>query len=528
MIGRRCIAVILTLLVCGGCRGTSPDSAGDVPYVRLADSDDVPTLDPAHGYDTRSWQFEEMLFDTLVDYNDDGVIVSELADGWEPSADGLTYLFHMRDGVRFTNGRAMTAADVRYSIERIVDPRTASIGAEFFRGIIGADECTEMEPCRIPGIETEGTRTVRFRLSAFDPIFLHKLTMPFAAVVPREEVSRWGEDFGRHPVGTGPFKLREWAAGRRVSVIRNEDYFLPEIPRVPAIELQVGVSDEMAWLKYASGALDAFELQASEVPRVKKDSRHEALMREVTTMRTSYVGMNCLIAPFDDVRVRRAMNYAVNKDKVVRLIYGTGVAARGVLPPNMPGHEEGRAGYAYDPARARRLLAEAGYGEGFESTLWVRSSPDSLQVAQGIQQDLRDVGIGVTIKAVAWGALLEAVRSRRLVPLFLLGWEADFPDPSNFLEVLFHSRNIGSNNNTQYSNAQLDRLLDEAATVRDQTERFKLLRRAEKMIVDDAPWVFLYHPVTHYVIAPRLRGFRLHPFRPPRYQNVWLAESPPE
>jgi peptide/nickel transport system substrate-binding protein/oligopeptide transport system substrate-binding protein len=217
------------------------------------------------------------------------------------------------------------------------------------------------------------------------------------------------------------------------------------------------------------------------------------------------------------------MNYAVNKDKIVRLIFGTGVTARGVLPPNMPGHDPTLTGYPYDPAAARRLLREAGYPDGFESTLWIRSAPDSLQVAQGVQQDLKDVGIRITIKAVAWGALLEAVRSPRLVPLFLLGWEADFPDPSNFLEVLFHSRSIGSNNNTHYRNVALDRLLEEAATTRDEATRFGILRRAERLVVEEAPWIFLYYPVTHYVIDSRVRNFRLHPFRPPRYQGVALG-----
>jgi ABC-type transport system substrate-binding protein len=521
------LIAVLPLLATGlvACESRTATPAQLGPYVRLADLDDVPTLDPAHGYDTRSWQFEEMIFDTLIDYDDEGRIVAELAAAWEVSADGLTYTFQLRPGVRFSNGRELTPADVRYSIERIVEPRTGSIGAEFFRGLVGAERCDGERPCSIDGIELLGGHALRFRLGAFDPVFLHKLTMPFAAVVPREEVEKTGVDFGRRPVGTGPFRLREWSPGRRILVVRNEDYFVAGIPKVAGVEMLLGVTDEVAWLKYDTGALDALELPPSEVPQARTHPVHSSRLVDITTMRTSYLGMNCLTPPFTDVRVRRAINHAVDREKTVRLLYGTAVAARSILPPNMPGHDAEASGYRRDPEAARRLLTEAGYGGGFATTLWVRSDPSTLRVAQGVQQDLAGIGVKLTIKAVAWGALLEAVRSERSVPLFLLGWEADFPDPSNFLEVLFHSRSIGSNNNTHCTDAELDRILDEAAQRREPSARFALLRRAERLIIDAAPWAFLYYPKTFYVLHPRLRDFRLHPFRPPRYDRVRLDDQ---
>ncbi|MFQ5667649.1 MAG: ABC transporter substrate-binding protein [Candidatus Binatia bacterium] len=512
--------LLLTLL---GCRSSSGSSGvALIPYLRLAGQDDVPTLDPARGYDTSSWQFEEMLFNTLVDYDARGRLIQELATDWEVSADQRAYTFHLRAGVRFTNGRPVSAADVRYSIERVLDPRTGSQGAEFFRNIAGADACAS-GPCRVTGIETPDAHTVRFHLRDFDPLFLHKLAMPFAAAVPSEEVARWGEDFARHPVGSGPFMLKEWVPGQHLLLVRNPHYFVAGVPRLAGVLRLVGVNDDLAWLKYASGQLDVSSIPPAEFPRVIRDPRYQPLLRHVTTMRTSYLGMNCRMAPFNDRRVRQAMNVAIDKHKLLRLINNRGVVAKGFLPPNMPGYNPRVPGYPFDPARARQLLAAAGYPNGFTTTLWVRSDATALRLAQAVQQDLAEVKVRCRIKAIAWGPFLQAVRTPDLVPFFSLGWEADFPDPSNFLEVLLHSKYIGSNNNTNYHNPVVDDLLDTAARTVDPQTRLQLLRRAELVAVADAPWVFLYHPVSYVIVHPRVRDFQLHPLRPARFERVWLA-----
>jgi peptide/nickel transport system substrate-binding protein len=514
--------VLLLAVLLAGCTGSAGGTPAG-PYLRLADQDDVPTLDPARGYDTASWEFEAMLFNTLIDYDDDSTLVPELATDWEISADSLLYMFHLRHDVHFTNGRPLVAADVRSSIERVLSPRTQSPGAEFFRGIEGAEQCRAAQ-CRVSGIETPDDYTIRFRLRDFDPLFLHKLAMPFAAAVPAEEVERWGEDFARHPVGTGPFMLQEWRSGQSLLLVRNPRYFVPGIPRLAGVLRLVGVNDDLAWLKYDSGQLDVANIPPPEFPRVMREARYQPLLRHVTTMRTQYVGMNCRIAPFTDRRVRQALNFAVNKEKLLRLINNRGVIAKGFLPPNIPGYNPDVAGYGFDAQRARQLLTEAGYGAGFDTTLWARWDDTTSRLAQSVQQDLAEVGVRAQIKAIAWGPFLEAVRSPDLVPLFFLGWEADFPDPSNFLEVLLHSKYIGTNNDTNYSNPEVDGLLDQAAHTTDSAARFALLRAVEVRASADAPWVFLYHPVSYAVVNPRVRGFQLHPLRPARFERVWLAD----
>jgi len=284
----------------------------------------------------------------------------------------------------------------------------------------------------------------------------------------------------------------------------------------------VGVNEQLEWMKYVSGEVDIAAIPPAEFPRVIREARYQPLLHHVTTMSTSYLGMDCRLPPFTDQRVRQAMNYAVNKEKLLRLINNRGVVARGFLPPNMPGFNPDLVGYPFDPARARQLLADAGYAHGFATTLGVRSDDTTLRLAQSVQQDLAEVGVAIQIKAIAWGPFLEALRTPGLVPFFSLGWEADFPDPSNFLEVLLHSKYIGTNNNTNYANPEVDRLLDAAAHTIDQAARFALLQRAELIAGGDAPWVFLYHPVSYAIVQPRVRDFRLHPLRPARFEHVWL------
>lgn len=517
------VCVLIALLA--GCSGSQP-TAAPPDYLRLAGVDDVPTLDPAIGYDTTSWFFEQMLFNTLLDYDDDGQLVPELARAWDVSPDGRTYVFHLRDDVRFSNGRSLVAADVKFSLERVLRPRTRSQGIEFFSGIAGAREFVAGTASEVRGLQPVSDHELRVELEHFDPLWLHKLAMQFAAVVPHEAVEQWGEDFAQHPVGSGPFVLGEWIRGQRLVLERNPHYFAPNRPRLAGVVRTVGVNDQLAWFRYEAGELDVAQtIPPPEFPRVIRDPAFAPLLKRETSLRTQYLGLNCEVAPFSDRRVRQAVAHAVNKTKLLRLINNRGIEASDILPPNMPGanpNDAQRPRYQFDPARARALLADAGYPNGFASTLWVRSDEDGRRMAQAIQQDLADVGIKVEIRPIAWGPFLQAVRTPGLVPLFQLGWEADFPDPSNFLEVLFHSKNRGSNNDVFYSNTAVDSLLDHAAVTIEPAARLELLGQADRLIMADSPWVPLYHPVAYQVVSRRVRDFRLHPLRPARVEGVWL------
>jgi len=506
----------------GAPAGDEPPRSGGV--LRLGDAEDPRYLDPARGYDVVSWSFEQMLFNTLVEYDQGTNIVPGLAETWTTSPDGRHFGFRLRHDVVFSTGRPFTAADVKFSLERLLKPSIHSQGAEFFHGLEGATEYIAGAAKEVRGIRIPAPDRVEFELIGIDPLFLHKLAMPFAAVVDREAVERFGDDdFNAHPAGTGAFVLQEWVYGQRLRLARNPRYFRAGRPYLDAVEATIGVSPQLAWLKYQRGELDVAYIPPAEYHRVLADPRYTPLLISRTTLRTNYLGLNCEVAPFDRVAVRQAMNLAINKQRLLELADGQGAIANSILPPDMPGAGP-VAGYPHDPEAARLKLGEAGLADGFETTLWAYRDPEALRPAQSIQEDLHLIGVTVNLKPVDFPALIEAVRHPGTVSLFLLAWEADFPDPSNFLTVLLHSRSRDTNNNTFYANPEVDHLLDEAEPLLvDDPRRFRLFHEAEVLVMRDAPWVPLLHPAGSAVRHPRVRDLELHPLRPSRLEGVWLA-----
>jgi ABC-type transport system substrate-binding protein len=524
----RVALISMALVVIAGCQ-PSTDNFGFPPgatVLRLANNDDVPSLDPAAGYDTASWTFEQAIFDTLVRYGDADVeLHPEVATSWESSPDGTVFTFHLRKDVRFSNGRAVTADDFKFGIERVIDPATLSKGMEYYQEIAGAADFAAHRKPHVDGIETPDPYTMIFRLSAPDPIFPHKLAMPFASAVPREVVEKWGEDFSRHVVGSGAFKLREWIGGQRIALEKNPDYYVKGQPRIDGIVEQVGVNAELQWLKFESSEIDVLEaIPPSEFPYVMKSPALRALTLNKSTVTTSYLGMNCQMPPFDDVRVRRAFNYAINKDKLIAVFNGRGIPARGVLPPNLPGYDPDVRGYDYDPVKARALLEQAHFPRDPKPELWFRADQTGEMGAESIQQDLALVGVSVSLKPVAWGPLLEAIRQPKNVELFMSAWEADFPDPENFLSVLLSRKQFGSNNDTFYSNPEVEKLLDQAALITDMKQRYAIYDQAQQIVIADAPWVFLDHPVTYVMRKPWVHDYIMNPMRPTRFEPVSVSK----
>src|SRR5262249_48074821 len=280
----------------------------------------------------------------------------DLATTWSTSPNARVFTFNLRHDARFSSGRPVTSDDVRYGIERVLNPATRSKGIEYYRGIAGSADFGAHRVAHVSGIETPDPWTIVFHLDAPDPIFVHKLTMPFAAAVPREIAEKWGDDFSRHAVGSGAFMLKEWIGGQRLVLVRNPYYFQKGLPRLDAIVDAVAVPAELQWLRYEAHDQDVVaQIPPAEFPYVMKTPALRALTLHKTTVTTQYLGMNCQMKPFDDVRVRRAMSYAIDRHKLVAVLNGRGVVAHSVLPPNLPGFNPALQGYSYDPAKARAL-----------------------------------------------------------------------------------------------------------------------------------------------------------------------------
>lgn len=508
------LAVLLAGSVAVGAAADEPRQGGEMVVTY---KDDVSTLDPAIGYDWQNWSMIKSLFDGLMDYEPGTTnLVPDLAESYELSEDGLTYTFHLRKGVKFHNGRELTAADIKYSIERAVRPETQSPGAGFFASIAGFEELNSGAADELSGIRTPDDHTVEITLSRPDATFLHVMAINFGFAVPKEEVERYGQDFGKNPVGTGAFRLAEWTLGQRLVFERNPDYYKPGRPRLDRIVFEVGQEPLVALLRLQRGEVDILGdgIPPAKFLEVMNDPEWRDNVVEGGQLHTGYVAMNVTLAPFDNVLVRRAVNHAINKDRIIRIINGRAVPATQPLPPAMPGHDPDYKGYAYDVERAKELMSEAGYADGVDTELYAMNTDPNPRIAQAIQQDLAAIGIRAELKVLAQANVIAAGGEKDAAPMIWSGgmaWIADFPDPSNFYGPILGCAGAvpGGWNWSWYCNEELDALAAKADSMvrpEEQQARIDLWRQIFLKIMDDAPWAPIFHEQRFTMKSDRLGG----------------------
>ena len=478
--------------------------------------DDVATLDPAIGYDWQNWSMIKSVFDGLMDYAPGTTDLRPgLAESFEISEDGLTYTFKLRQGVKFHNGREMTAEDVVYSIKRVIDPATQSPGQGFFSMIKGFDEAAAGKADAELGVSAPDASTVVFTLSRPDATFLHVMALNFSSVVAKEAVEAAGADFGKQPVGTGAFKLAEWTLGQRLVFEKNADYWREGLPYLDAFTVEVGQEPVVALLRAENGEVDipGDGIPPAKFVEVMNDPAQAANVIEGGQLHTGYITLNVNTPPFDKVEVRRAVNMAINKERVVQVINGRAIPANQPLPPSMPGYAKDYKGYAYDPEAAKALLAEAGFADGFETELYVMNTDPNPRIAQAIQQDLKAIGINASIKSLAQANVIEAGGAGTAPMIWSggMGWIADFPDPSNFYAPILGCAGAieGGWNWAKYCNPELDAKAAKADSIVDpaQTEeRLALWSEVYTDVMEDAPWVPVFHEQRFTMKSPRMGG----------------------
>ena len=479
--------------------------------------DDVSTLDPAIGYDWQNWSMIKSLFNGLMDYKPGtSELIPDLAESYEISDGGLVYTFNLHKGVKFHNGREMTADDVKYSLERSVDPKTQSPGQGFFASIKGFDAMAAGDADALEGVTVVDANTLKIELSRPDATFLHVVAINFSFVVPKEEVEKHGPDFGKNPVGTGAYKMTEWALGQRVVFERNADYYREGLPKLDKIEFQVGQEPNVALLRLQRGEVDILgdPIPAARFLQVKNDPANADLLVEGGQLHTGYVTMNVKMAPFDNVKVRQAVNMAINKPRIVQIITGRGVVANQPLPPTMPGYDTAYEGYPYDPEKAKALLAEAGLENGFDTELYVMNTDPNPRIAQAIQQDLKAIGINVSLKSLAQSTVIAAGGEPDQAPMIWSGgmaWIADFPDPSNFYGPILGCGGAvkGGWNWAWYCNEELDKMAAEADAMVDASQadaRIEKWRSIFIKLMEDAPWAPVFNEQRFTYHSARIAG----------------------
>ncbi|WP_306770251.1 ABC transporter substrate-binding protein [Mycobacterium sp. KBS0706] len=502
--------------------------------------DDVTTLDPAIGYDWQNWSMIKSLFDGLMDYKPGTTdLVPNLAESFEVSADGLTYTFKLRHGIKFHNGRELKAADVKYSLDRVVQPETQSPGAGFFDSIEGFADVSGGKTKELSGITTPDEYTVVFRLIRPDAPFLHKMAINFSHVVPKEEVEKYGADFGKHPVGTGAFKMTEWTLGQRIVFERNPDYFQKGLPHLDKIVFEVGQEPVVALLRLQRGEVDIAGdgIPPAKFLEVTQDPAYKDLIIQGSQLHTGYITMNVKAKPFDDVRVRQAVNMAINKDRIIRIINGRAKPANQPLPPSMPGYAADYKGYAYDVAGAKKLMADAGQADGFTTDLYVANTDPQPRIAQAIQQDLAQIGIKAEIKALAQANVIAAGGDEKQSTMIWSGgmaWIADFPDPSNFYGPILGCGGAvpGGWNWSWYCNADLDKRAAEADAIADPAKAAEREAKWRDIFLDvmkDAPWAPVFNEQRYTIRSERMGGadaLFVDPVHIPiNYDNVYAKDA---
>ena len=509
---------------------TTPTKGGSMI---IAYKDDLATLDPAIGYDWTNWPAIKMVFDGLLEYDSGTTIVPRLAESMPTvSADGSVYTFKLRKGVKFSNGREFTADDVVYTLTRVLDPKTGSPGAGFFVGIKGAQEFIDGNATTVEGIKALDANTVEFTLSAPDVTFLNKMAINFAFIVPKEEVEKAGENFGHAPVGTGPFTLKEWKSGESLTFERNPNYFFEGLPYLDSITIQVGVAPDVALLRLEKGEIQMMgdPPPGADWTRITTDPAWSNRIEKQPTVNTTYIAINTAMAPFDNLKVRQALNHAIDKQRIVQLLNGRATVANQILPPLMPGYDPAYAGYEYDPEKAKSLLTEAGFADGFETSIECISVDPQPKLCESFQQDLSKVGIKLTINNLAAPNVIDDAGNGK-TPLVWSGglaWTQDYPDPDDFYApILGCDSNIpGGWNWSRYCNPDVHARSIELLAMTDRNARLEAYKPLFKSLMDDAVWVPVINGEYDVAHSENLHGQPTlsHPEHLFIYETMWLSQ----
>lgn len=502
------IVVVLLLPFLTGCGAIKQGVAGVVGLggtIRLSGAPPE-TLDPAMAQDVASWGYLEQIYGGLVRLDNNLQVIPDLASSWSISDDGKTYTFTLRPDAKFQSGRPITADDFKYSLDRSLAPETKSPVASVYLGdIVGAHDRLAGKATSVSGIRVVDARTLQISITAPESYFLSKLTYPTAFVVDPAMV-RSGLSWTEHPDASGPFGVKSYRNDQALDLVRNSNYVGPA-PTVGEVDYYLGPQPPIAM--YESGKLDVADVGLGDVQRVTdpQNPLHDALV-EVPTLSVSYLGFNVKQKPFDDLHVRRAFAYATDKTRIVNGYYrGAKKVATEMIPPGLPGYDPSFAGLPYDPNRARAELAASSYGSAANlPPISFTVGPGEGPFALGLTQMYQDV-LGVHVSVVVLENSFESDLSAHDLPMFYLGWEADYPDPQDFVEVLFGPGSAA--NNFQYDSPKVDAWLEEARTQRDAKQRGAIYHQADAQIVDDAPAIPIDYDVNYVLVNPRIKGLKV-------------------
>ncbi|RNB84026.1 ABC transporter substrate-binding protein [Brevibacillus nitrificans] len=490
------LSLSLMLTACSGGGGTAApaepakpqegqaqeQSAAKTELIVAAEQEPV-GYDPHKVPAASSVRVYALIYDSLTKLDENMNIVPNLAEKWEIAPDGKTITMFLHKGVKFHNGKDMTADDVKFSFERIMNPDTGSIAKSYFASV--------------EAIEVKDPATIVFKLKNSDAAFIANTASAYASIVPSGST-----DLTKEAIGTGPFKMEKAEPGQYVLLKKNPDYFNKDVPKVETIKFQIMKDEAERLAAIRSGKIDISTISADSAKLL--EGKPGVQVKNYQSLEYSYLGINVNKKPFDNPKVREAISYAVDRNQIVQTVWKGEAALTGPIAPAITSWALDTASYPTyktDVEKAKQLLAEAGFPNGFETQIETAATyPDMVETAQVVQQQLKAIGINAKINQLEWGNYIEVWKSKNMN--LMVGRNTSGVDADRSMRFFFAT--TGSANVWNYSNPAYDELVEKALGTVDQAERKKLYEQAQTMLVADAPNLFLASPKNYYAVRDNI------------------------
>ena len=498
------ILSMLFLVACGGNgdkkEGADAGASTGKDTLVIAQGADAKSLDPHASNDNPSSRIRVQIYDRLMDLDDNGVPQPMLAESWE-RPDDKTIIFHLRKGVKFHNGDEMKASDVKFSLERaLASPEVSHI-------LTG-----------ISAVEVLDDYTVKVTTEKPMAAILNNLAHTTIAILSEKATKEAGDKFGQNPIGTGPYKFVSWQSGDRVTLEAFPEYWQGEAP-VKNVVFRNIVEETNRTIGLETGELDIiYDIQGMDKNKLKDDDRFVVIEGPQVSM--TYLGFNMKKAPYDNPKVREAISYAIDQKPIIDTVFlGAGEPANSIIGPNVWGYYDVEK-YTQDIEKAKALLAEAGYPNGFKAKIWVNDNPVRRDTAVILQDQLKQIGIDLAIETVEWGAFLDGT-ARGDHEMFLLGWGTVTRDPDYGMYELISTATMGAaGNRSFYSNPTVDKLLEEGKTELDPEKRKAIYKEIQEIIRKDIPMYMIIYPLQNVVTQKNIKNFKLDPANAHRIYGV--------
>jgi len=538
-------ALLVGLSACGGSSSSSSSGAASTTPVKggtlTVTFQGEPTgLDPAIAWEVESNCIERLTYQTLLTYasttGEPGTkLVGDLATEVPSAANGgitqggKVYTFHIKKGIKFAPpiSRDVTAGDMKYSLERMLRSPLAP-ATYFYTGITGAQDYIDKKANDVTGIKVVDPYTLQVTLDKPDVSFLYAFTLTFTSAIPKEQVDKWGKKVDRHPLGSGPYVIQSWTPGQEIVAVKNTNWSAPTQQYVDQFHFEFSSNPGTAVLKLERGEVDLLgdSIPPADYNSVKANPQWSKNVVEAPQINSYYVYLNHLEKPFDNQKVRQAINYAINTQKIQKLLAGQAVAANQVYPKGMPGYEDGKQFYTYDPAKAKQMLADAGFPNGFKTTFYTHNVDPFPKIAQSIQNDLKQIGVTATIKQMDRATYWDMVGLKAShFGIGLTDWIMDYPDPSDWIGPLYTNPSEGSANLAWYDNPQVNKLYEASKSELDPVKRIDMFKQMQDIIMNDAPLVPLYQTVQTSMFGKNTGGFYIHPVWIFVFQEYWKTNG---